>query len=219
MLQTIVNAHCGDLPPYQRAAIVLEQRGRFKLSGDGSHPGQRGRSGHCIAQRNSAMGFFLSEIEVIHVRQHSEEIEGEREETRAKFRKYFAESGMRGFYARPLNDDTGRYVAGCWRWRESSDPISLGLCTSKSWTYFRQATVAPGQRADAAKEVPFISVLEPVLGSQTQVLMAMEKRRRTLISCGAAAIAVLFSSLSSPLPLRVDGDAKIAQFAVPTCPA
>jgi membrane fusion protein (multidrug efflux system) len=57
------------------------------------------------------------------------------------------------------------------------------------------------------KEVPFISVLEPVLVRKRK-FMAMEKRRRTLI-LAAAAIAVLFFAVF-PLPLRVDGDAVIA---------
>ena len=61
-----------------------------------------------IAPLNEILQWAALSEEVIHVRQHGEEIDSEREETRAKFRKYFAESGMRGFYARPLNDDTGR---------------------------------------------------------------------------------------------------------------
>jgi RND family efflux transporter MFP subunit len=57
------------------------------------------------------------------------------------------------------------------------------------------------------KEVPFISVLEPVLARKRK-FMAMEKRRRTLfLALGAAA---LFFLVACPLPLRVDGDAVVA---------
>jgi RND family efflux transporter MFP subunit len=57
------------------------------------------------------------------------------------------------------------------------------------------------------KEVPFISILEPVLVRKRK-FMAMEKRRRTLfLALGAAAVLFL---VACPLPLRVDGDAVVA---------
>jgi RND family efflux transporter MFP subunit len=57
------------------------------------------------------------------------------------------------------------------------------------------------------KEVPFISVLEPVL-ERKRKFMAMEKKRRGLIIAFAAA-AVIFLGIF-PLPLRVDGEAVVA---------
>jgi multidrug efflux pump subunit AcrA (membrane-fusion protein) len=57
------------------------------------------------------------------------------------------------------------------------------------------------------KEVPFISVLEPMLVRKRK-FMAMEKRRRTMILALAAAAAVFL--VACPLPLRVDGDAVVA---------
>jgi RND family efflux transporter MFP subunit len=57
------------------------------------------------------------------------------------------------------------------------------------------------------KEVPFISVLEPVL-ERKRKFMAMEKRRRSLflaLGCVAA-----FLLVACPLPLRIDGDAVVA---------
>jgi RND family efflux transporter MFP subunit len=202
MLQTIVNAPQAIIP-YQRAAIVLEQRGRFKLSAVTGLT-QVNADAPDIASLNEILQWASLSEEVIHVRQHSEEIEGEREETRAKFRKYFAESGMRGFYARPLNDDTGRVGLLAL---ESSDPDFLGVVHLEILDVLSsQATVAL-RNAQMYKEVPFISVLEPVLVRKRK-FMAMEKRRRTLI-LAAAAIAVLFFAVF-PLPLRVDGDAVIA---------
>jgi len=121
MLQTIVNAPQAVIP-YERAAIVLEHGGRFKLSAvtgltqvQADHPD--------IAPLNEILQWASLSEEMIHVRQHGEEIDAEREETKAKFKKYFAESGMRGFYARPLNDDTGRVGMLA---RESHDPDLLG---------------------------------------------------------------------------------------------
>jgi RND family efflux transporter MFP subunit len=202
MLQTIVNAPQAVIP-YERAAIVLEQRGRFKLSAVTGLT-QVNADAPDIAPLNEILQWAALSEEVIHVRQHGEDIDSDREETRAKFKKYFADSGMRGFYARPLNDDTGRVGMLAM---ESSDPDFLGLAHIEILELLAgQATVAL-RNAQMYKEVPFISILEPVLVRKRK-FMAMEKRRRTLfLALGAAA---LFFLVACPLPLRVDGDAVVA---------
>ena len=202
MLQTIVNAPQAVIP-YERAAIVLEHGGRFKLSAvtgltqvQADHPD--------IAPLNGILQWAALSEEVIYVRQHGEEIDAEREETKAKFRKYFADSGMRGFYARPLNDDTGRVGLLAM---ESSDPDFLGPAHLEIVEVLAgQATVAL-RNAQMYKEVPFISVLEPVLVRKRK-FMALQKRKRTAIltACG---LGLLFL-VACPLPLRVDGDAVVA---------
>ena len=106
MLQTIVNAPQAVIP-YDRASLALEQHGRFKLSAVTGFTKVDADSPE-LAPMNEVLQWAALSDEIIHVRQHGEEIDADREETRAKFRKYFAESGMRGFYAMPLNDDTGR---------------------------------------------------------------------------------------------------------------
>src|SRR5277367_5016345 len=202
MLQTIVNAPQAVIP-YERAAIVLEQNGRFKLSAvtgltqvQADHPD--------IAPLNAILQWASLSEEVIHVGQRGEEIDAEREETKAKFKKYFAESGMRGFYARPLNDDTGRVGMLAM---ESHDPDFLGPFHLEIVELLAgQATVAL-RNAQMYKEVPFISVLEPVLVRKRK-FMALEKRRRTLFYT-LGAIGFLFL-VACPLPLRVDGDAVVA---------
>jgi RND family efflux transporter MFP subunit len=202
MLQTIVNAPQAVIP-YERAAIALEHGGSFKLSAvtgvmqvQADHPD--------IAPLNGILQWAALSEEVIHVRQHGEEIDAEREETKAKFRKYFEESGMRGFYARPLNDDTGRVGLLAM---ESSDPDFLGPAHLEIVEVLAgQATVAL-RNAQMYKEVPFISVLEPVLVRKRK-FMAMQKRKRTAILT-LAGIGVLFL-VACPLPLRVDGDAVVA---------
>jgi RND family efflux transporter MFP subunit len=202
MLQTIVNAPQAVIP-YERAALVLEQNGRFKLSAvtgltqvQADHPD--------IAPLNEILQWAALSEEVIHVRQQEEEIDAGREETKAKFKKYFAESGMRGFYARPLNDDTGRVGLLAM---ESHDPDFLDPAHLEIIEVLAgQATVAL-RNAQMYKEVPFISVLEPVLVRKRK-FMAMQKRKRTAIVI-AAALALLFL-IACPLPLRVDGDAVVA---------
>jgi RND family efflux transporter MFP subunit len=201
MLQTIVNAPQAVIP-YDRAAIALDHRGRFKLSAvtgttqvNADHPE--------IAPLNDLLQWVSLSEEVVHVRQRGDEIDADREETAAKFRNYFAQSSMRGFYAMPLIDDTGRVGVFAL---ESSDPDFLGPAHVEILQVLAsQATVAL-RNAQMYKEVPFISVLEPVLARKRQ-FMAMEKRRRTLI-IGAAAIVLIFL-IAFPFPLRVDGDAVV----------
>ena len=202
MLQTIVNAPQAVIP-YERASLALERHGRFKLSAVTGLTQVNADSPE-LAPLNEVLQWAALSSEIIHVRQHGEEIDADREETRAKFRKYFAESGMRGFYAMPLNDDTGRVGMLCL---ESRDPDFLNAAHLEILQVLSsQATVAL-RNAQMYKEVPFISVLEPVLVRKRK-FMAMEKRRRGLILAGSAA-ALLFL-VAFPLPLRVDGDAVVA---------
>jgi RND family efflux transporter MFP subunit len=202
MLQTIVNAPQAVIP-YERAAIALEQRGRFRLSAVTGLT-QVNADAPDIAPLNAIMQWSALSEEVIHVRQHGEEIDSDREETRAKFKKYFADSAMRGFYAMPLNDDTGRVGMLAL---EASDPDFLGPAHIEILELLAgQATVAL-RNAQMYKEVPFISVLEPVLVRRRK-FMAMEKRRRT-VYLALAALAVFFLVVC-PLPMRVGGDAVVA---------
>jgi len=202
MLQTIVNAPQAVIP-YDRAALALEQKGRFKLSAVTGLT-QVNTDAPEIAPLNVVLQWAALSSEIVHVRQHGDEIDADREETRAKFRKYFADSGMRGFYALPLNDDTGRVGMLCL---ESADPDFLSPAHIEILEVLAsQATVAL-RNAQMYKEVPFITLLEPVL-SRKRKFMAMEKRRRVLITAGT--IALVFFLVAFPLPLRVDGGAVVA---------
>ncbi len=202
MLQTIVNAPQAVIP-FERAAIALDQRGRFKLSAVTGLT-QINIDAPDIAPLNEIMQWAALSDEIVHVRQQGDEIDSDREETRAKFRKYFSESGMRGFYARPLNDDTGRVGLLAL---EAADPDFLGPAHIEILEVLAgQATVAL-RNAQMYKEVPFISILEPVLVRKRK-FMAMEKRRRSIwLALGVAALIFL---VACPLPFRVDGDAVVA---------
>jgi len=202
MLQTIVNAPQAVIP-YERAAIALEQRGRFKLSAV-TGVTQVNPDAPDIAPLNSVLQWAALAEEIVNVRQHDGQIDADREETRAKFQHYFAETGMRGFYAIPLNDDTGRVGILSL---ESSDPDFLtSVHIELLQVLSGQATVAL-RNAQMYKEVPFISVLEPVLERKRRFL-AMEKTRRTLYTIAAVA-AVVFLVIF-PLPMRLVGDAVVA---------
>jgi RND family efflux transporter MFP subunit len=202
MLQTIVNAPHAVIP-YERAAISLEERGRFKLRAV-SGVTQLNVDAPDISPLNEILEWAALSEEVVHVRQVAEGVEDKREKIRAKFEKYFSETGVRGFYAMPLGDDTGRVgILGM----ESSDPDFLTPVHIEILAVLAsQATVAL-RNAQMYKEVPFISVLEPVL-ERKRKFMALGKRRRAVIVALAAA-AVIFLGIF-PLPLRVDGDAVVA---------
>ncbi len=202
VLQTIVNAPQAAIP-YERAAVALEQGGRYKLSAvtgvtqiDADSPE--------IAPLNDILRWAMLSEGVVHVRQHDGEIDAAREETRAKFQSYFETSGMRAFYAIPLTDDAGRVgILGL----ESANPDFLSTAQIEILQVLAaQATVAL-RNAQMYKQVPFISVLEPVLEKKRK-FMAMGQRRRTVWIAGAAATLIFLVGL--PLPLRVEGDAIVA---------
>ena len=202
MLQTIVNAPQAVIP-YERAAIALERRGRFRLSAV-TGVTQINSDAPEIAPLNDILQWAALSEEVVHVQQHGEEVNSDREETRSKFENYFRDTGMRGFYAMPLSDDSGRVGVLSL---ESSDADFLGAAHIEILQVLAgQATVAL-RNAQMYKEVAFISILEPVLVRKRR-FMALEKRRRTAILALVAA-ALIFLAIF-PLPLRVDGEAVVA---------
>lgn len=202
VLQAVVNGPA-SVVPYERAAIALDERGRTHLraiSGsleyDPDEPSIRALS-HILQWAS-----LLREPEL--VTQHGEEVSAGREETRAKFHHYFAETGMRAFYAIPLADEEGRVGVLSF---ESSDPDFLGVAHLEMIKVLAsQATVAL-RNASLYKEVPFIGVLQPLF-QQKRKFLALEKHRRVTF-IAAACVALLFLVLF-PLPLRVDGPAAVA---------
>jgi len=202
MLQTIVNAPQAVIP-YQRAAILLEQRGRFKLSAV-TGQAQLNPDAADIVQLNSVLQWAALSEEIINVKQREDVVDAPREETRAKFEKYFADTGMRAFYSMPLGDDTGRVGLLAL---ESDDPDFLTPAHIEILQVLAGQTTVALRNAQMYKEVPFISVLEPVL-ERKRKFMAMEKKRRALVMIAAGAAALFLAVV--PLPVRVDGEAVVA---------
>ena len=107
--------------PYERAGIALDERGGIQLKAvsgttqlNADEPQYRGM------RDILRWGAILKEP--LLVAQHGDEIDSDREETRAKFREYFTETGMRACYIIPLADEEGRVgILGF----ESSDPDFL----------------------------------------------------------------------------------------------
>jgi RND family efflux transporter MFP subunit len=202
VLQAIVNGPAAVVP-YERAGIALDQRGGIQLKAvsgttqlNADDPQYRGLRE--ILQWASVLN------EPLLVTQRGEEIDSDREETRAKFHQYFAKTGMRACHVIPLVDEEGRVGILLF---ESSDPDFLAEAHLEMIKVLAsQATVAL-RNASLYKEVPFVGVLQPLLEKKKR-FMALEKHRRAALVGAAAAVALFL--LAFPLPLRVDGNAVVA---------
>lgn len=202
VLQAIVNGP-QTVIPYERAAIALEEHNRLRL---GAISGSReiNTSDPATKRMDEMLQWASLSSEQMYVQQHDDVVEAEREETRAKFQRYFEESGMRAFFSMPLGDEEGRVGILAF---ESSDPDFLSTAHLEMVKVLAgQATVAL-RNAQMYKEVPFIGVLEPLLHKKRQ-FMRMEKGRRRMIA--AAAVAVALFLILCPFPMRVSGDATVA---------
>jgi transcriptional regulator with GAF, ATPase, and Fis domain len=202
ILQAIVNDTQAVLS-YDRAAIALEERGSLQLKAV-SGLNQINTSDPTIKLLKEMLEWASLSREEIHVTQHGETIDVSREASRAKFSEYFATTGARAFYALPLDDDQGPLGVLSF---ESQDPDFM---TRAHFEVVRvlaaQATVAL-RNASLYRDVPFISVLEPVLEKKRQFL-ALEKSRRTLLVAGAVAVAMFL--IFFPIPMRLAGDVMVA---------
>jgi len=202
VLQAIVNGPATVIP-YQRAGIALEERGSIHL---------KAVSGTTQLNEDDPQYRGLRDIlrwgamlkEPLTVTQHGEEIDSDREETRAKFREYFAETGVRACHIVPLADEEGR--VGILAFESSVPDFLTEAHLEMIKVLASQATVAL-RNASLYKEVPFISVLQPLVEKRKKFL-ALEKHRR--IAWIAAAVAAVLFLLAFPLPLRVDGTAVVA---------
>ena len=204
VIQSIVNGSQAVIP-YERAALALEEQGRLRLRAVSGLTSQEiNLSDPSISALNGILQWATTLSEEIYVRQHDDEVDDPREETRAKFQKYFSDTGVRGCYAVPLADDTGRIGILCF---ESSDPDFLSTAHLEMIKVLAgQATVAL-RNASLYKEVPFIGILEPILHKKQQ-FQAMEKGRRRTVTVLAVAVAIFLVAI--PIPMRVDGDATVA---------
>jgi len=202
VLDAIVNGPATVIP-YERAAIALDQRGRVQMKAV-SGVAKINPEDPDISRLQDLLEWTSLSSEPIFVAQHGDEVAEEREETRAKFQSYFANSGMRAYHALPLADDDGRVGVLSF---ESSDPDFLNSAHLEMIKVLAgQATVAL-RNASLYREVPFIDVLKPILEKKRKFL-ALEKRRRWALVAGVG-VALLFLA-AFPLPLRVDGPAVVA---------
>lgn len=202
VLQAIVNGPSAVIP-YERATIALERGGKLEIGAISGE--QQFNPGDEAVKRLSAVLQWAAGLDQeLYVREIDGDISDSRDETRAKFRRYFEDSGMRAFFCLPLRDDEGRVGVLSL---ESTDPDFLNSARREMTRVLAgQATVAL-RNAQLYRDVPFINVLEPVIQKKQQFLALPRRRRNTLI--GVAVAAVLFLAVF-PVPMRVSGFAGVA---------
>jgi multidrug resistance efflux pump len=200
LMQIIVNSPQNVLP-FERCAIALDNRGRLQLkavSGMASLP-----LGDVNVDRlNDLLRWLSAQPGLLHLRQRedSEETESLPPEIAA----HFEASGYRALYSLPLNDDQGRVGLLLY---ESSDPDFLDLPHTEMISILAgQATVAI-RNALLYREVPLISLLEPLMQGKQAVFRSSAGRRIAFAS--AAAVIALFL-IFCPLPMRVTGVATVS---------
>ena len=202
VLDAVVNGP-STVIPYDRAAIALEQRGRMQVKAI-SGITKINPQDPDTARLQDLLEWSASTRDSVFIVQRDDEVESDRPETRAKFQKYFAESGMHAFHAVPLADDDG--LLGILSF-ESNNPDFLSTAHLEMIKVLAgQATVAL-RNASLYREVPFIDVLEPVLEKKRKFLRMPKQRRLAILA--ATALGLVFLA-AFPLPLRVDGPATVA---------
>jgi transcriptional regulator with GAF, ATPase, and Fis domain len=201
LLQIIVNSPQNVLP-FERCAIALDHRGRLQLkavSGMSSLP-----LGDVQVDRlNELLRWLSTQDGVVHFRRQANAEKSSPELPEAIVR-HFEATGYGALYSLTLADDQGRVGILLY---EATDPDFLDLPHTEMIKILAgQATVAI-RNALLYREVPLISLLEPLV-QQKRALLGTSRRRRLGFGAGLAATA--FFLIFCPLPMRVSGEATVA---------
>jgi RND family efflux transporter MFP subunit len=211
LLHIIVNSPQSVLP-FERCSIALDNRGRLQLkavSGMESIP-----AGDIQVERLRDLLQWLSSYDrQLLIRQHEEEPETEDAQVRAAVGKHFEGSGYRALFALPLADDQGRVGLLLY---ESSDPDFLEVAHIEMIKVLAGQTTVAIRNALLYREVPLISLLEPLV-QRKQAFMRSDRKRQGVILGTMAAVILLL--IFCPLPLRVGGDAVVAPQSIVTLAA
>jgi GAF domain-containing protein/multidrug resistance efflux pump len=209
LLQIIANSPQNVLP-YELCAIALDNRGRLQLkaiSGMTSLPLGDAK----VAEVEEILRWLSTQPGTVQLSRHggAEEQAGLPEPVT----RHFDASGSRGLFSLPLVDDQGRVGLLLY---ESSDPDFLELPHIEMIKILAgQATVAI-RNALLYREVPLISLLEPLVQKKLALLRTSRSRRLTYLA--VSAVVALFL-IFCPLPMRVTGDANVAPLHLVTIAA
>jgi RND family efflux transporter MFP subunit len=211
LLQIIVNSPQSVLP-YELCAIALDNRGKLQLkavSGMTSLP-----LGDAAVERVKALVHWLSsQPDALQLRWHEASDADESTSLPPEILRNFEASGYRALYTLPLSDDQGRVGVLIY---ESTDPDFLDPAQMEMTKILgSQATVAI-RNAMLYREVPMISLLEPLMRKRAALLRTT--RRRRVVYASVAAVVLLFLLLC-PLPMRVAGNAVVVPQNVVTVAA
>jgi RND family efflux transporter MFP subunit len=199
LLQIIVNSPQNVLP-FERCAIALDTRGKLQLkaiSGMANIP----IGDATVAPLHEILRWLSSQGDALHLRQRGETAA---EDIPQAVAQHFETTGYRALYALPLTDDQGRVGVLLY---ESSDPDFLDQAQTEMIKILAgQATVAI-RNALLYREVPLISLLEPLM-QKKQALLRTSRGRRWGLAAASLAVAVFL--IFCPLPMRVTGEATVA---------
>jgi RND family efflux transporter MFP subunit len=199
LLQIIVTSPQNVLP-YERCSIALDNRGTLQLkavSGMAAIPFGDAQ----VDRLNDLVRWLSLQESTLHLRQRDGETE--QEGLPDAVTRHFEVTGYRALYALPLADDQGRVGVLLY---EASDPDFLDLPHTEMIKILAgQATVAI-RNSLLYREVPLISLLEPLV-LRKQALLRTSRSRRLVYATVAAAV-ILFLVLC-PLPMRVTGTAAV----------
>jgi GAF domain-containing protein len=211
LLQIIVNSPQSVLP-FERCSIALDNRGRLQLkavSGMADIP-----AGDVQVERLRELLQWLSTYDrQLLIRQHEEEPETEDVQVRTVIARHFEASGYRALFALPLSDDQGRVGLLLY---ESTDPDFLEQAHIEMIKVLAGQTTVAIRNAMLYREVPLISLLEPLVQRKQAFLRSDRKRQGMILGSTAAGILLL---IFCPLPLRISGVAVVAPQSVVTLAA
>jgi RND family efflux transporter MFP subunit len=200
LLQIIANSPQNVLP-YELCAIALDNRGRLQLkaiSGMTSLPLGDAK----VSQVEEILRWLATQPESLQLSRHDGS--PDQAELPEPVARHFEESGYRGLFSLPLVDDQGRVGLLLY---ESSEPDFLDLPHIEMIKILSgQATVAI-RNALLYREVPLISILEPLMQKKIALFSTSRNRRLTFAAIAAAVALIL---IFCPLPMRVTGDATVA---------
>jgi RND family efflux transporter MFP subunit len=201
LLQIIVNSPQNVLP-FERCAVALDTRGRLQLkavSGMTSLPLGDAQ----VDQLNELLRWLSTQDGVLHLRRYDEPAKTTAELPEAVSR-HFESSGYRALYGLTLADDQGRVGLLLY---EASDPDFLDLPHTEMIKILAAQTTVAIRNALLYREVPLISLLEPLV-RQKRALLGTSRKRRLGFAVGLAVAAVFL--IFCPLPMRVSGEATVA---------
>jgi len=199
LLQIIVNSPQNVLP-FERCSIALDNGGKLQvksISGMSSIP----LGDASVSVLLELVRWLATQQEALHLRQRDEEPAAD---LPAPVAKHFEATGYRALYALPLADDQGRLGMLIY---EAGDPDFLDQAHTEMIKILAgQATVAI-RNALLYREVPLISLLEPLM-HRKQALLRTSRGRRIGLAAGTVAAVLFF--VFCPLPMRLTGEATVA---------
>ena len=202
VMQTIVNATAA-LIQYDRCSIAIMDRGRLRV-GAVSGVAEIDRKNPEIRRTEELLQWvFFSGSDVNVTEQEDGRLIADRPETEEKFRAFFAETGLKAFYAAILKDEEGKLGVLAFECRE---PILFDAETRDLLSILvNQATVAV-RNAQLYQQVPLAGFWKPLL-RQRRKLLAIPRQRRQAWAIGALMLLLLLFVV--PWKLRVAGPARV----------